>query len=247
MTGTKAFAHCKTGGVSHFVCRPLEALGLRHGFSDSTQNFVHGEDNASIAELCTAYGAATFLNSQQVHGQGLWDLRGLQLGDPALRLLPPKADAILLRKAVKLEGKPATIVGIKTADCIPIIVDAGDECALIHAGWRGLASALIPLTLEKLSRRDRLTLAIGPHAGPECYEVGAEVIAALGEHALIHPRSDGKALLDLGATCERMVRALYPEAVIYHSGLCTICGSNLHSYRRDGASSGRNLSYVVLG
>src|SRR5438874_7512471 len=78
---------------------------------------------------------------------------------------------------------PAVGVMVLTADCLPVALGAPDAVAMLHAGWRGLAAGILEegvAALRELAGEQELHAVIGPGAGPCCYEVGAEVHAALG-------------------------------------------------------------------
>ena len=64
------------------------------------------------------------------------------------------------------------------ADCLPVLLAAksGDEVAVAHAGWRGLAAGIIENTVNSLSTAPADLIAwLGPAIGPCHFEVGAEV------------------------------------------------------------------------
>ena len=65
-----------------------------------------------------------------------------------------------------------------TADCLPIAVAGDGAVAMLHAGWRGLRDGVIAAgvaAIRELGGDGPLGAAIGPGAGPCCYEVGDEV------------------------------------------------------------------------
>jgi copper oxidase (laccase) domain-containing protein len=77
-----------------------------------------------------------------------------------------------------------------------------------------------------------VSAAIGPSAGPCCYEVGPEV-ADLFDADLTHERR-----LDLWSATERRLRAAGVTR-IERVDLCTICHAELFfSHRRDGCPRG---------
>jgi copper oxidase (laccase) domain-containing protein len=78
--------------------------------------------------------------------------------------------------------------------------------------------------------------AIGPGAGPCCYEVGAEVHAALGS---------GSRTVDLKAIAARRLRAA-GVADVRDVGVCTICDAGHFSFRREGAAAGRQAGVAWL-
>lgn len=144
-----------------------------------------------------------------------------------------------------IENTPGHVVGVKTADCIPILL-ADEEhraVAAVHAGWRGSAQGIVSSALAKMhdefgTRPHRVHAAIGPGIGKCCYEVGGEVAMCFGEA--------GPCKIDLAEINRRqLVEAGVPDAQIYTSNLCTMCAADdFHSFRRDKERSGRMLSFA---
>src|ERR1039458_3377308 len=65
-----------------------------------------------------------------------------------------------------------------TAACLPIVLAGAGAVAVLHAGWRGLAGGVIAhgvRALAELGAGQPVVAAIGPGAGPCCYEVGSEL------------------------------------------------------------------------
>ncbi len=148
------------------------------------------------------------------------------------------------------------MLGILTADCVPILIADADGKAVgaAHAGWRGTAARIAETAVLRLIEKFRiepqkLTAAIGPHIGPCCYEIGEEVASEISDDAVILRRSDwSKPHLDLaGANRRQLLRAGIPEERIEASSLCTKCREDLfHSYRRDGKRMGHMLSVIGI-
>jgi hypothetical protein len=74
------------------------------------------------------------------------------------------------------------LLGIQTADCIPVLVAdrRRKAVAAFHAGWRGTVRRIVEngigrMRLEFGSQPEDLVAAIGPGVGPCCYVVGEEV------------------------------------------------------------------------
>ena len=98
------------------------------------------------------------------------------------------------------------------------------------------------------SRAGDLLAVLGPGIGPCCYEVGQEVRAAFGPDGgpSFRPGPRGRPHLDVREANARQLEAsgLRPER-IHRVEHCTSCRSDLyHSYRRDGAGTGRMISFV---
>jgi YfiH family protein len=211
----------------------LADLGVAHGFG------VRG----SIApEGC--------LRPRQVHGRTVVRAEEWRASRPA-----PEADAVVATR-------PGTVVGVVTADCVPILLAAGDGTgvAAVHAGWRGLARGVVQAGVEALlhatgASASALVAAVGPHIGPCCYEVDAPVLdalaAGLGGSTLgaARPVRSGHWMLDLAAlTAHALERAGLSRAEIGTAAAsCTACErERFHSYRRDGPRAGRLVHFVAV-
>ncbi|HYR86334.1 MAG TPA: peptidoglycan editing factor PgeF [Terriglobia bacterium] len=148
------------------------------------------------------------------------------------------------------------ILGIQTADCVPILVADSEARAVaaIHAGWRGTAAHIAETTVFRLVEKSgvdpkNLVAVVGPHIGPCCYEVGEEVVEAIGDTAAFERRPEWpKPHLNLAeANRRQLVKAGVSEAQIEISALCTRCREDLFfSYRRDGKNTGRLLSVIGI-
>jgi YfiH family protein len=144
-----------------------------------------------------------------------------------------------------ISNQPGVIVGVKTADCVPILLadPATGVVAAIHAGWRGSAQGIVASTVKALVARWKsdprnVRAAIGPSIGACCYEVGPEVARRFGIE------SSNPVHIDLAAINERQ---LLDAGVsnIWKSGECTFCvASRFYSFRREGEQAGRMLSFT---
>jgi len=200
--------------------------------------------------LCRAAGLPGSLPQvlRQVHGATITG------PDPARELAPPADAAIALRGG---SGVPAPAV--RTADCVPILLADVEGCAVaaVHAGWRGTEQGVARACVARLEQAGiepaRLRAAIGPAAGPCCYEVGRDVLERVAAACGAPPRELGRpgrraasVHLDLARANELQLRgAGLPAAGIERCGLCTICSAELFfSYRREGAASGRGMALI---
>jgi YfiH family protein len=137
-------------------------------------------------------------------------------------------------------------VGVKTADCLPILLVDGRHRAVaaVHAGWRGAVSRIAHKTVDAMaarwnSRPEDLLAAIGPGIGLCCFEVGPEVAVQFGEPAR-------RTRIDLQDAVRRQLldAGLHPQR-IYAAGLCTVCNAGeFHSFRRDREKAGRMISVI---
>jgi polyphenol oxidase len=179
---------------------------------------------------------------RQVHGT---DLRHTTAADATRRQTAgpgelPEGDG-------QLTSERGCALGVLTADCLPVAIAGDGAVAMLHAGWRGLAGGILERganALRALGVSGPLSAAIGPGAGPCCYEVGDEVHAALAtEPGRLHRGRN----LDLpGIARHRLGRADVTE--VHDIGLCTICSDPelLFSHRRDHGLTGRQAGVAWL-
>jgi hypothetical protein len=213
--------------------------GLVHGFErrgPADGREAREEALARARGALAASGRLLFL--KQVHGASVaeapWD------GEP-------EADA-------SVATSPGWLLGIQTADCLSVLlVDPGRRSvAAVHAGWRGTAAGVVSQAVRALRARGSmprdLVAALGPGIGPCCYEVGDELREVFGPAGAGFFRTgpDGRTRLDLRAANSRQLldAGLLPGS-LHHVAECTRCRADLyHSYRRDGRSAGRMVSFV---
>jgi polyphenol oxidase len=178
---------------------------------------------------------------------------------------PPLAWAKQIHSALALPARPGICgegdalyteetglaLSVVTADCVPVLIAGPEGIAAVHAGWRGIASGVIPDTLEKMKGdRKESTAWIGPAIGPCCYEVGEDVanqvVAASGPEVAI-PGPNGKPHLDLQAAARlQLERAGVGQVLVLAH--CTRCDEEkLWSYRREGRGAGRNMAFIWRG
>jgi polyphenol oxidase len=81
-----------------------------------------------------------------------------------------------------MTDQPGVLLGIQTADCIPVLVADRKKRAVaaFHAGWRGTLTRIVEngvgrMRLEFGSKPENLIASIGPGIGQCCYSVGDEV------------------------------------------------------------------------
>jgi YfiH family protein len=204
-----------------------------HGFGTGAL----GTDYARAAAELGLPGAPVAL-VDQVHGARV--LCGDHATDQELYL--GSADAVLLTR-------PGVIAGIRTADCVPILLAAPGAVCAVHAGWRGTVARIAQVAVRELCRvagcgPGAVLAAIGPAISLEAYEVGDEVLAAVAEVAPAEKVIRGRRV-DLKATNRHLLQELGVSAidVLPH---CTAADPSLFSYRADGPGTGRQTSFIAL-
>jgi YfiH family protein len=132
-----------------------------------------------------------------------------------------------------------TALGVLVADCVPVLLAdvTGGIVATAHAGRSGLLAGVLAGVLAAMrqlgARPERVRAALGPAAGPCCYEIPRQLqddVCAL----LPQARSTtawGTPSLDLRAGCRAVLQA---EGVcdIQFVGGCTVEDERFFSYRR---------------
>jgi YfiH family protein len=168
----------RRGGAS----RLDEVAALNLGFTEwdsrgavaqNRAGFLHAMEDSKLEEKLVATIAMekSLVTLRQIHS----DVVHVFSKAPAR---PPQGDAALCRQ-------PGLLLGIQTADCVPILMADRRRrvVAAIHAGWRGTLARVVAKTLGRMrlefgTRPEDVVAALGPAIGPCCYEVGPEVAQA---------------------------------------------------------------------
>ena len=185
---------------------------------------------------------------RQVHGNEvrIADRNSLDLGD---------GDAAIT-------ADPLVAVAVLTADCVPILLNGarGAVVAAVHAGWRGTAADVAGATVAAIHAHcgvppSSVEAIIGPAIGPCCYEVGAEVIAALQARLgadvaanVVDDRGHAQARVDLRAANRALLQAAgVPAAAISEQGPCTRCAAQRYFSHRAaaGGPTGRQAAIIA--
>ena len=161
-----------------------------------------------------------------------------------------EGDALICRE-------PGTVVGVRTADCVPVLIadPVTKAVAAIHAGWRGTAGNIVAAAVARLCRDaavlpQNLRAAVGPSIGPCCYETGPEVAQQFAPEFQSGTTTSGTAHLDLRSANEKQLRDAGIIS-IWKAGECTFCtsdyeGSRYYSFRRERENAGRMISYIGI-
>ena len=207
----------RRGGVS---AGPYASLNLGRRTGDDVERV---DENRRI--LCSELGADAddLALNYQVHSaivnRGEAGVRGESHGDALWTDVP---------------GLP---IAALAADCVPVaFARRGAErgVAVAHAGWIGILAGVLPAAAEMLG--GELDAAIGPSAGPCCYEVGDDVAQPYRDRFGEEIVADGK--LDLWRAAELALSEAGVTSV-YRVDECTICNpERFFSHRRDGKPRG---------
>jgi YfiH family protein len=184
-----------------------------------------------------------------------------------LALTPETPDNLSADGAFTRE--PGLACTVMVADCLPILLcdTAGVMVAAVHAGWRGLAGRDGMGVVERIHQRFvsqalakygdetiELIAWLGPCIGPDAFEVGSDVVAALSSTGpqvrdCFTPLAGGKWLADLPALARQRLRHMGISRVFGNDGSapwCTVANPlRFFSHRRDRVS-GRQAACIWL-
>lgn len=227
LPGARALFTTRRGGCSE---APFASLNLGLNTDDSPEAVA-----ANHAALERELGLRlTYV--RHVHGARV--ITVASGGEAADEL--PEADG----QATAVPGIGLTVL---VADCLPIAIASRSAATMLHAGWRGLQAGVIGEgvhVVRELDPEGPLHAAIGPGAGPCCYEVGDEVHAVFADR---WPQARRGRNLDTKAIARAQLLEAGVEAV-HDAGLCTICSdpSLFFSHRRDRGVTGRQAGIAWL-
>lgn len=216
------------------------SYGVLAGITDRTTDFRLAARGVPVSfdGLLVGVGNAfrSIVVSRQVHGA---EVHVHEVPEPGVHRLEGVDGHVT--------GHPGVLLAVTVADCVPVYLAHPESggLALLHAGWRGIAAGLLEAGLRAMvqvagcTSRD-LVMHCGPAICGDCYEVGPEVVEALGGG-----RPSGRATVDLRATLvERAAQAGVARATI--SGWCTAHDrERFHSHRASAGGDGRQVA--ILG
>lgn len=239
------------GGISVLEVSEWRDQGLVHGFCGRDLDLRDGASWVRFAAAAALPEQIQLL--RQVHGTAVLDAEAIESGAQ-----PLDADGWLSR--VHRCSERPVVLGIKTADCFPVILfaPAAGYVGVLHCGWRGTVDGILPQALSRLFalgvKPTDIEIAIGPGAQACCYEVQDDVVALLNHALKMAGESQGDLLLrrsgrntfaDVGRLLEQQaLGAGISRERIARSLACTICSTKYFSHRREKALAGRQLSFV---
>ena len=221
----------RCGGVS---LPPFDSLNL--GF-DTPDNPLNVRENHKIVYTYTGVEETHSALMKQVHGKNV----SIVLNGG----IYPATDGLVTSKC-------GVMLGIRIADCIPLLLfdPVHSIIGAIHCGWRsitaGIAEEAIRIMCEEMGTHpEDIMAAMGPAAGPCCYEIGEDTADHFRPSSIISCK--GKLFSDIRAELQaHLLDAGLNGLNIEICSDCTICNENLYfSHRRDGLYSGRMLGYIM--
>jgi YfiH family protein len=163
----------RKGGVSRAYCADDAPGELNLGFTPGDSREAVLRNRSLLAEAVSGDAGTPLVAVKQFHSNVVHRATAAD----AARELPWRADGLIT-------GEPGLLLGIQTADCIPVLVADRKRRVVgaFHAGWRGTVKRIVEtgvgcMRLEYGCRPEDMVAAIGPGVGACCYAVGEEVLS----------------------------------------------------------------------
>jgi YfiH family protein len=193
-------------------------------------------------------GYAPLFTLYQEHGDNIIRLRKPYVcpGFDALLAEQPRGDALIT-------DQPGLYIGVKTADCVPLLLwdETAGVVAAVHAGWRGtalnIAGKAVHIMRDEFGARD-IRAAIGPCICKHCFVTRGDVPEAMPVLArpYIERFAPGQYRVDLPEINAALLREADARDVIMPRS-CTRCESETYwSHRRHGPARGLQVSLIGL-
>ena len=242
----------RIGGVSEL--EHTKSLNLAFGMGDD-ERIVR--KNVEIFARALGIDEKSIISVPQVHSNEVRTVSASDAGEGVDKKSAFSCDGY----ATVESGLP---IGIKTADCVPILLEARNDdgeviaVSAVHAGWRGTAERIAEVAVEKLcsfgTEPKNIYVAIGPCIDECCYEVGNDftdkIVEKLGqnyENKFINKMENGSLFANLkGMNFEILLACGVPMENIDISDMCTCCNPEFfYSHRRQKGIRGAHLNVIV--
>lgn len=231
--------------------------GITSKISIETQKFslaMHTSENIDISfanrqkaiDMLDISQNTKIILASQTHGSNVvivdeMDSRGWESMSDAIA----DCDALI-------SSKSGVLIGVMTADCVPILLYDKNVVAAVHAGWKGTKANIVAESVRTMRDNfgcDNIIAGIGPSICKCCYEVDEKLA---GEFSATYRDCvtivDGKYMLDLQLINRlQLIDAGVKEENIEMSNICTSCENESYfSYRKENGCSGRFGSFIGL-
>ena len=242
----------RVGGVS--VLEHTNGLNLAFGRGDEDGVVF---ENLSIFANAVGFDDKKVISVPQIHSNIVKYVNFEDAGAGYYKKADFSCDGYITKEV----GLP---IGIKTADCVPILLEARDDedkviaVSAIHAGWRGTADKISKNAMDEFlklgAKIENIYVAIGPCIDVCCYEVGEDFVeqieTKLGQNYandFISKTENGSFYANLkGMNLEILLEAGVLKSNIDVCEKCTCCDETLfYSHRRQKGIRGAHLSVIV--
>lgn len=211
-----------------------------------------GDDPQAVERNRALMYEALGLNSGQVHT--VWQVHGVRT---IVATEPLAAGAVLEQADGLVTDRPGLALVMRFADCVPVLLydPTRQVVGIAHAGWRGtvagVATSVVQTMREQFGcRPEDIQAGIGPSIGPDEYQVGEEVAAAVRENMpdpeSLLARSNGAFQFDLWEANRRILEAS-GVTQIELAGISTARRTDeFYSHRAEHGRTGRFGAVICL-
>ncbi|MGQ9618234.1 MAG: peptidoglycan editing factor PgeF [Candidatus Aminicenantia bacterium] len=220
-------------GVPYVYLEGLEIEGVIYGFT--TKEVRKDEVISNLGE-----NGSKLITIKQIHSSKV-----LRIGRDMENL--PTGDGLITNE-IEL------FVGIKTADCLSILIVDEKKRAVgaLHAGWRGTLKEIVKEGIKRMSEEfgsnpSDLIAILGPSISICCYEIGEDVEKILkNSFSEFLEYRNNKVFFNLReANKNLLLESGVREEKIFDVSLCTKCEGDLFFSHRRGESD-RNISFIGI-
>ncbi len=193
---------------------------------------------SSRKELCERLGFSHLVTLHQTHSSTIYRVTEKNLYD------------FLHNPLIEGDGLwttlPDILLGVFTADCLPLFLWGEEVVGIVHAGRRGIQQGIHKILAREIRLAgydvSRMRFLIGPHIRQCCYQVGEDVAREFSRDYVVR-REDGWYLdLEKKVTVELNEFGITQKESI---PICTLCSDERlwYSYRR-GERHCRHLHFI---
>jgi hypothetical protein len=177
----------RRGGLSRAYCADGAPGELNLGFTAGDDRETVEQNRRLLVEAVSGDAATPLVTLNQIHSNlVLLADSGEASREQSSKVGIPgdRSSSLGLKGDGLMTDEPGLLLGILTADCIPVLVADRKRraVAVFHAGWRGTVQRIVESGIGRMrlqfgSQPEDLVAAIGPGIGPCCYSVGEEVLS----------------------------------------------------------------------
>ncbi len=242
----------RIGGVSHLPHTEGLNLGVERG--DSRETVL---ENLRLFSEALGIDAKSVISVSQIHSANIRRVTEDNRGEGFYKNEEMSCDGYVTQC-------PDVTLGVRTADCVPILLYAPPSAsfdgavAAVHAGWRGTALGIAAEAVRELCRMgaevSSIKTAIGPSIGSCCYCVKEDFYESFRKNAgdtlteeFVIPTGENKWVADLRGANRRILvdSGLTPENIDVCE-ICTCCEpKEFYSHRYSHGIRGTMLSVIT--
>ncbi len=142
------------------------------------------------------------------------------------------------------------VLSIQVADCIPVFLfDSDNRIGLVHAGWRGLTSGILPAALQEFHKHGsdlrKMKVILGPAICTRHFEIGSEIRSKFDPEFVIE--KDSGLFVDLKGFARKqlMDQGVHSDLILSDTDCTWENDAQYYSYRKEGDKAGR--MFAVMG